>query len=477
MIIDAARLAPLRRESAGRAALAEAAFIEWLEKRLGAAFVLDRRDIPFGREDLTEPLLLGSALAEAGVVEICEPVEMPPDEPRLALWRARYALGRAPASGVAPAGADAQALTAALAEALERHLWVGTDDWFDNPRHASIREMGCAGTAHIPPACFASFTDTERRADQKRALNHDTPFLWIDGVSLASGRAIALPAQTASGLRSLTEHEPLIRARNTTGLATGPSRDRARLAGLLECIERDAWMTLWWNQLTLPRLDLAPLSAHNPALATLLAVGARYRLDIHAVPMPTDAPTHAVLVVVEDESGHAPRFATGLAAHRSLARAVEKALLEALRAREVLRRRSGTLAETASPKGGDLVHGEHGLYFARPEHAAKLAFLIAGPIREQMPSPWEDDTDAAHLARILVWCREGGLECVAFPLTRSKRNPTALHVEFVVMPALNPMHLDERERMTGGARWRTVPEKLGLAGRTEPFTAEPHPFD
>jgi len=468
-ILDAVRYVVLH----GERSRATAAFVAWLEKKLGVTIVYDRRTVPFDREDLIEAFTLASTLIQAGIVDSYHPFATQPDEPPLTAWRAYTRQGVQPSGGGAWRK-DNAALMAALAEALERYLWREAGDT-SRPQTASSREMLRRRIAHVPPARFASFSKTERGADQKRVFDDDTPFQWITGVSLTSGAHVWLPAQTVMGSRSFAT-EPLIRSRNTTGLATGRSQDGARLAGLLECIERDAWMTLWLNHLTLPRLDLPSLEAKNRGFADLLAACVRYRLHPHAIRMPTDAPTEAVLMVVEDVSGQAPRFVAGLGAHQSTVRATEKALIEALRIRRSTRTHSTDTTETAPVKPQDVLHNNRARYYAREENASKLAFLIAGPIEKPVSAAWEEDTDAAHLTRLLTWCHSEEYECVTVPFTHSRKNPTALHVEMVVMPDLSPMHLDEQERMTGGVRLRTVPRKLGIATPAELFVAEPHPF-
>jgi hypothetical protein len=193
--------------------------------------------------------------------------------------------------------------------------------------------------------------------------------------------------------------------------------------------------------------------------------------------MPTDAPTHAVCVVVEDESGHAPRFALGLKAHRSLALTVEKALIEALRARRNYRTHflNGGTWDPTTPVD-EIGHEERLYYWGDPENAPRLQFLIAGKEETMQPSAWEDDTTEEHLSRVIGWCRENALECVSVSMGASAINPTPWHVEMVVMPDLQPVYLSEGMREFGGTRWKSVAQKLGYDAREVPFIDGPHPY-
>ena len=116
--------------------------------------------------------------------------------------------------------------------------------------------------------------------------------------SLTKKDNVWLPAQTVSPTREAQNFvrqgfEPHLRRVITTGLATHPSREEALLSGALEVIERDAFMVMWLNHLTLPRVDLDELSFRSPTLKLLLERCKRYRLKPHVVRMITDAPAYA----------------------------------------------------------------------------------------------------------------------------------------------------------------------------------------
>jgi ribosomal protein S12 methylthiotransferase accessory factor len=269
--------------------------------------------------------------------------------------------------------------------------------------------------------------------------------------------------------------EPHVRNQNTIGLATWPTQIGARLAGAMEVIEREAYMIMWLNQLVLPRINLQPLCDEHPSLAKLIETCARYRMRVHAIRMLTDVPTHAVCVVLEDLSGHAPRFAVGLKANRSLVYAIEKSINEALRARRGYRNyfMQGNTWDASTPVA-DIGHRERLYYWgAKPEG---LDVLISGAEETVPHMPWDNDTSEQHYDRIIQWCAQKGFECVSVALTRSPSNPTPFHIEMVALPDLVPTHLRENERAFGAERIRSVPEAFGYQPLDEPFTDSPHPF-
>ncbi len=450
-------------------------FSKFIEQRFDASFLIDARQVPFDRPDLFHPLIRAEELIRAGIIRSLAPIEQLSDEPSLKYWKAFYGEGAEQAGG-ADAYSEEQALRATLSEALERYLWTETDDWFERPLHATVAQMSQKRLNFIHPDRFAGFSEAQRKPGTTLFLGSNSEFLWIRGVSLASGSRIFVPAQTASGLRNL-KTESLVRPRVTTGLATWMDATGARVRGTLEVVERDAYMIMWLNQLTLPRIALSPLRQRSTSLALILDTCARYRLHVAAVHLITDAPAHVACILLTDESGVKPQISVGLKAHRSLPDAVEGAIIEALRARQGCRRFFNTggvwRVETAVE---DVGHRDRMYYWAAPESARRLAWMKAGDEQVFAEAAWEKESDKAYLERIAAWCRSAHYECISVPLGISRHNPTSLSVEMIVMPDMQPMHITEKARALGGARIREIPRLFGYQAREEAFTEAPHPF-
>lgn len=373
---------------------------------------------------------------------------------------------------------EVQALTALAAEAMERYIWCTQQDYFVHPLSATLSEVGARG-AYIAPDRFVSFSENQRAADASRVLAPDDTFLWVQGESLITHTKVYLPAQIVSPLISLKpreDGEPMIRQITTNGLATWPTQAGARLAGILELIEREAYMVMWFNQLTPPKAKLDPVRTSSPTLDALITQCESHTLRVHALMMPTDAPTYAICVVLEDTSGTLPRFSFGLKAHRSLATAIEKAVVEALRGRSGTQHRLHTQEWNTDTPVDMIGHRDRLLYWAVPAHADKLTFLIQGDEKEYTGSAWDSDTDEDHLDRLLEWCREKDFECIAVSLGTSKANITPWHIEMMVLPDLHPVHLAEKYRHLNTTRLHEVPKLLRYTPRETPFIDAPHPF-
>jgi len=461
-------------------ATALSSFIGFLERKFGASFVYDSESFPYSRPDLARLFEVADRLRGAGIIRSLVRAESFPDEPFLSHWFARYRdTEEENTAGGCSVDDDADALVRTLAEALERHLWYERDDYFIAPTIATETSIARRGR-RMSPQRFAGISDDERaRHGAHLAITAESEFLWIRGNSLLDGSRLWIPAQTVSAHASVSARlragEPEIRHMVTNGLATHPDRTQAVLSGALEIIERDAYMVTWLNQLSPQRFDVRRLAATRLPLNRLLARISRYRLRAHFLRLPTDAPTYAFASVVEDSTGNAPCIVLGLKAHQNAAQAAEGALIEALRARDRTRQRLKKNPEV--PGDARMVRHLNRLqYWADPEKAARLQFLIESPLTELAAGTWEKDDAPAHLARIRTWCNERGYELASVPMTASAANATPWHVEMVVMPELQPIYFSENVPHVGGTRVSEIPHLFGYTARATPFTDEPHPY-
>jgi ribosomal protein S12 methylthiotransferase accessory factor len=481
MILDAFPFS--KSENVGPSNLAQRALravVNLLEKKLGVSVAYDLQNIPYGRGDLMEEWRFAGLLKEKGIIHSFSQIPRLPDEPPMKTWAAICADPTSHLVAGASPESDRQALRATLAEALERYIWFTERDYFSDPIRATVEQIG-KRRPFVAPERFIGFSSEQRENRPKRELRSGALYLWIKGTSLVTERPTYVPAQLVSGVERVRfqngSEEPSIRHGNTIGLATWPTQAGARLAGALETIEREAFMIAWLNQLTLPRIDLDSAGEKDETLKKFIASCRQYRLKPHAVQLLTDAPTHAVCAIIEDESDVEPRFTVGLKAHRSLSFAIQKAMTEALRARQGYRHyiANGNRWDPKIPVE-DVGHRDRLYYWGLPEHAKKLEFLIAG--KEQMVpgQEWDNDTPEQQLQRVIAWCRSKGFECVAVSLGNSRRNPTSLFIEMVLIPELQPTYLLEKYRAFGGNRWREIPKQFGYPVREKPFSDTPHPF-
>lgn len=471
----------LTMHGSSRFAQAVVSFIHFLERRLGAEFAYDEAHIGYESLDLASLFELAEALRTRGIIRFYGRNSNLSDEPRMAHWYAEYAAdGGYKKSAGSSLDNHLLALTKTLAEAIERHIWF-THDQFSSLCEATVVDIEKDGDV-LHPGRFASYSESQRKKNPRLQFKSTDSFLWVKGYSWTKEKSVWIPVQIVSGHEKLrafksSSVEPAIRASITVGLATHPLRMKALLSGALEVIERDAYVITWLNQLSPPRMDLAEVSAHSESLKQLLARCRRYRLEPHALRLPTDAPAYAVCAVLEDTTGMLPRFSVGLKTNRDPALAVEGALLEALRAHLGTRQRKMSSQSNWDPdmKAVDILQYGRLLYWAEGNRGDRLAFLIKGETRPLTKETWESDTDEEHFARIVAWCRERDYELASVSFTGAAANIPSWHIELVVIPEMQPLHYNEKFPYLGGKRLRDIPRQFGYAPR-EPYLDDPHPF-
>lgn len=448
------------------------ALLSTIEQKLGVTCSYDLERFPLANPELEPIFAIAARMRKMGSLVFFHPVAPMVDEPRISSWLARYRENEESRAMGSAIDNDVLALTIALAEAQERHIWFQKNDYYRNTTVSPLRSM--RKHAILAPERYAGFSETQREKNVNLQITEDSVFKWIRGYSHVQGAPVYIPARTVSRHPDAhTPGEPLIRRTITTGLATYPEKTEALLRGAMEIVERDAYMITWLNQLTLPRVDTSDLASRSPELQSLMATCARFRITVHIVRMLTDAPAHAVMAVLEDETGHAPHLSIGLKTHRNLASAAHGAIMEGLRVRRGNRNR--LLKPKQEPRPTTIGHYDRLDYWLEGDNFKKLRFLIAGPLEKQPEAPWENDTPAEHWQRTVTWCKEKSYECASVSLTPSKANVTPWHIEMVILPELQPIHYNENLPHIGGTRLREVPTQFGYTAR-EPFLDEPHPF-
>src|SRR6185437_12395739 len=87
----------------------------------------------------------------------------------------------------------------------------------------------------------------------------DAPLRWVQGLSLADGQPIWLPAVMVYMHIPYRSESECFWFPISTGCAAHRSYEEALLGAICEVIERDALSLIWLQRLALPRLELDSL--------------------------------------------------------------------------------------------------------------------------------------------------------------------------------------------------------------------------
>ncbi len=280
---------------------------------------------------------------------------------RFAPWRAdSYGFG-------ASLGNETQARWAAIGEAVERYCGNAVPEPDDLISHEHLTSQGDGA---INPDTLALYSQRQYQLPGFPFVpfTRDLPVAWTQGHDLTTGRPTWVPSSLAyldyfHGTRAA---HPATHSLMYSGIATGPTRRRAKQAALEELIERDA-TTIWWANHT-PATGVAD----EGTITGLLGRPSGKPLEVHLSLIPNQFDLPVIAALVEDRGSGLIGFGTACRARPE--HAATKALVEALG----LLRLARDLDEPTSPVWAAVEHGQVESHVYLPHRADRRYLEYAG---------------------------------------------------------------------------------------------------
>ncbi|WP_234539905.1 TOMM precursor leader peptide-binding protein [Streptomyces shenzhenensis] len=387
--------------------------------------------------------------------------------------------------------------------------WSGQANSFSRSRELAWLEglERYAGThrRHRAPVVTASFEELGDRALDPRMcglygprtyaedpmvapFDPARPMPWVNGWSLRDERPVLVPARLV--YYSAGTHDDNFVFECSNGCAIGGTLEEAVLFGLLELVERDAFLLGWYGDLPLPEIDLD--SVRTPRVRAMVARAALQGYDVHVFDNRVDLPLPVVtgLAVRRDDEPGTLAFAAGASFDPETA--VESAISEILTYIPHLPRqvaeRPAELAAMAEdfdlvkrlPDHAALfglpVMRRHAHNYLHPQRTAALDELFAG-WEEQQPRTGDLLDDLLFLRDLLVGA---GCDVIAVDQTTPEQRRMGLRTVATLAPGLLPIDFGWlRQRALHMPRLRTAPHRAGLVPAPlaeEDLRRVPHPF-
>lgn len=361
----------------------------------------------------------------------------------------------------------------------KRNVPTEVFDSYDNLGEAALDPRPCGlyeeGFYRLHPA-YKSF-DTSR------------PTYWVPGYSFARQGPILVPEQLVYYLDHRAEHANFVQD-CSNGCASGSCLEEALLFGLLELIERDAFLVAWYARRRLTQID--PSSCHSAETRFVVDRLDRMGYDVRLLDMRIDLSIPAVmgLAIRRDNGLGTLVFAAG--ASLDPEDAVRAALCEVACYVPGFDERVASQLTAARAMAGDYSmvrdQTDHQLLYGLPEMAPRADFLV-----EPSPAVTMDDLFAPWLAQRpatldlrddVRFCIEHvlalGFDVVAVNQTPPEQAVADLHTVRVLVPGFLPIDFGwDRQRAVGMPRLRTVLRQSGLRPTDLDPTdlhLHPHPF-
>ncbi|HEY4347135.1 MAG TPA: YcaO-like family protein [Gaiellaceae bacterium] len=369
-----------------------------------------------------------------------------------------------------------EASSAAVGEALERYSATYV------PRERLVvGTAGELGDSCVDPERFSLFSESQYLGGgfPYRRFDRAASVAWIEGWSLPAGTPALLPAELVYlGDPGLTDGR--IAYSTSSGLACGGSVAETVLRGLFELLERDAFMIVWANRLSLPLLARPDRDA---AMEAGLDAFDRTGLDYAAVDLSCVHEIPIVLGVVRGPASLSGALGVGAAAASTIDRACWKALSEAFATRSAGAKLEllGRTPELDGRRGGVSSFDDHIAYYAGHERARATGFLDASPLRSCRAAipDLEGETLDERIGALCARVEAAGASAYAVDVTSPDVAALGLRVTRVVAPELCPLDASHAARFLGGRRLYEAAAPLGLRDgplAEDDLNPDPHPF-
>ncbi len=366
-------------------------------------------------------------------------------------------------------------LAAAIGEAVERYSWCSFGEGMT--LFGSYRDLSEQGLSAIHPERFCLFSAKQYTAEgfPFQRFTEDAQIHWIEGEDLLQRKKVFVPERLVLG-SPMKEGEIAIGYATTSGCAAALSLASALLKGILELIERDAFIGMWYHQLEVPQLDISSHPLLEQVFDSFFApTSVEYRL----FDLTTDLGVPVVLCVGIDPSHDLGAVQVGAAASLDPLDAALAALKEAGQSRLYAK----YLGPLEAPDFSKIYTFEdHVRLWNSTPMIKHLNFLFRGQRRRltELPSVSTlGETDQDRLRNVLHIFAKNELDLIGVDITPSDLAELGLTVAKVLAPQLLQIDGDHRYRYLGNPRLYELPLKLGytdLRKSEEELNPIPHPF-
>lgn len=340
-----------------------------------------------------------------------------------------------------------------------------------------------------PRTCGLYQPDAYQHLPQFQPFSPERQMHWVWGYSFRQKRPLLVPEELVYYLEYRQDYKICVHD-SSNGCATGSCLEEALFHGLLELIERDAFLLAWYARLAPPRID--PRSCRRPETLFVLENIERHGYELYLFDTRLDIRIPSVVSVVKRKEPGPGNIMLAAGAGLNPEDAVRSALCEVAcyvrNLRMNLENNLHEVREMASDftKINQVIH--HGVLYGLPEMAHHMEFLWQNPTLQTLEETYRDwtNTRPAHedLRDDLNYCLnmllDLGLDVIVVDQTCSELASSGLKTVSVIVPGLLPIDFGwRRERVFDLPRLRTVPRTAGF--RDTDFLPDlqdvlPHPF-
>lgn len=404
--------------------------------------------------------------------------------------------GWVPVAGMGSMGLDhasiGSSVSVAIIEALERYA-----GWRPRGKRTMVTASYHAVKAEAIDPRLLSLPMTVKTGGRITAFDNDVVCCWVWGYSFGQARPLLVPEQHIYYGLAKDARNPAFVRETSNGCAVGQNIEEAIWAGMLEVIERDAFLLTWYAQLSVPELalDEDTLSRlHDKSIQEMLhqlTTDLGYQVRVFNMTLDHDVVCLGLVGIDRLQREDWPRTRWAAAAHPhpeyALARALRE-LIVSLSAEpqrfRACRQRAQELADGVRSVQG---LSDHLLLAAMPSTLEHCRFLLETPLQQSWEEafapiyhkPVQWDLRVELDALIAHYCASGN-DVIVVEQRAPELSIHGLTCVKVLMPGLLPLTFGAgNERVKGIQRLMDVPYQLGYTQErldVDTLKLWPHPF-
>lgn len=325
------------------------------------------------------------------------------------------------------------------------------------------------------------------------AYHPDLACHWVWGYSFQKQSPILVPEHCAYYGLPASKENPVFLFDISNGCALGNCLEEAIFHGMLEVVERDAFLLTWYAQLQAPRLDLHSLT--DPTIRLLiehLEHHSGYTIQAFNITLDHAVPCLFLLGIDEQNREAMPKAFVAAGSHPH----PEQALLKALREFAMFLAYPRRLDQQSRAQALEMLADanlvqrmdHHPLVYYLPEAFERLHFLYRTPRQQTFQEAFRDFYQAPpegmdlrdDLDALTSYYLKAGMDIVVVDQTAPEHQPCGLRCVKVLMPGMLPMTFGQHNRrITGFERLHRVPMTLGYQNHPlaeAEINPHPHPF-
>ncbi|WP_262387303.1 TOMM precursor leader peptide-binding protein [Streptomyces sp. TRM49041] len=360
----------------------------------------------------------------------------------------------------------------------------------------SLEGLRAKGTHALDPRRCGLYSDEFHRANPRvTPFRPDREIPWVWGYSLRDHKPVLVPEVLtyyhAPGLENRFVQE------SSNGCASGGCLEEAVYCGLMEVVERDAFLLTWYGQAALPELD--PRTSTRPATRAMVDRLEMYGYEARFFDTRITFPVPVVTGVAVRPDGGIGRMCFGAGAgldpEAALAGALCEIATDAVNLQGRTERDWERLRAMADDFGKVEALHDHPMAYGVPEMGNHAHFLLGEPDAPRppkrsfaelygegasRPAPPVSDDLRDDLEQCVTAVTDAGFDVIVVDQTMPEQRDLGLTTVGVIVPGLLPIDFGwTRQRALGMPRLRTALREAGLRDRDlvpADFNPAPHPF-